>query len=398
MLAKDSRHTPLIEKVTDWITKARHSADVEYPLDNKALVRESLSLAIKAIKNGGEKSASAREALPVILAKAKEMGIGSVESSSSAVIVEKDLSGKWRAVMWPTNNFKDLDGEIITEKAHLDYVAWVNENMEFAPVSVTWHLPETIRKSKADFVGYQNGFLIVSMPLEDDEAAGLFKAMKVCDIGMSHGSLVLKKNKENPRLIEKYLMIECSDLPLSKAANPFTDFAVITKEANMDMQKYLASLLGDEKAEKILEKTGLKQAALREAGIAEKGLQPETEEVKDAPVTSEAAPAADLEQILKAVGERFDIDGLSEFVEKANAALERIPVLEAALVAATEDRDEALAEKISPPIAQKMAWSRPSQSQDTTLSDKNEDDVKLKKSKPETHWLAEQAGVEPVEA
>ena len=163
----------------------------------------------------------------------------------------------------------------------------------------------------------------------------------------------------------------------------------------MDMKEYLANLLGSEKADKILEKTGLKQAELRKAGIQEKAQS--TEPAPETPAAPPVQASPELDQILKAVDEHLDLASLSEFIEKAKDALERIPVLEAALQAAVKDNDEKLAEKIAPPIAKAFAWSRPSTSDKNIPSEDSAEDQKLVKSKPEVHWLAQQAGVDPLE-
>jgi tetrahydromethanopterin S-methyltransferase subunit A len=101
-------------------------------------------------------------------------------------------------------------------------------------------------------------------------------------------------------------------------------------------------------------------------------------------------------QILEAVSKELDIEGLQDFVTKAQEAIDKVPVLEALVVELSKKSEDALAEKIESPIARKMAWSRPSQSADTVLDETDDGDAKLKKSKPQSHWLADQAGVEPV--
>lgn len=421
LIARDRRHLPVLERINDFVSKAVLTAAAEnklsdddfalvverdenkvrkYPIHDKAHVRKSLARAAQMIKEGGEAETDARAALPKIRAAAKKMGIGAMEKSTSAVVVEKDISGSWRAVMWPSNNFKDFDGEILSEKAHQEYVDWVNENMTLAPVFTTWHEPELVRKAQVDFVAYESGYLIMSAPLTDDEAAGLFAAQEVCDLGMSHGSIVMERDAGNPKIITKYRMVEVSDLPLENAANPFTDFSVISKEADMDKKKYLASLLGEERANEFLEKTGLKQAELREAGVEEKGKTDTTPEPETAPepAKTEEKTVPELDAILKAVSEQFDIEGLNAFVLKAQEDSEKLAVLEELVKALKEDGDEKLAEKIAPPITQKMAWTtRPSQSKDNHINDADEKDRLLKQSGPK-HWLSEVTGVEPVTA
>lgn len=419
LIARDRRHTPVLERINNFVTKAVLTAASEsklpdddfalvverggqkirkYPIHDKAHVRKALTRAAQMMKEGGEVSVDARAALPKIRTAAKKMGIGSMEKSSSAVVVEKDASGAWRAVMWPSNNFKDFDGEIIAEKAHQEYVEWLDENKNLSPVFTTWHEPGLVRKNQIDYAAYESGYLIMSAPLTEEEAAGLLIAQEECDLGMSHGSIVLERDPLNPKIITKYRMVEVSDLPLENAANPFTDFSVISKEADMDKKKYLASLLGEERAKEFLEKTGLKQAELREAGVEEKGKTdtPPANEPAAQTATPETPAVPDMEAILKAVSEQFDIEGLNAFVQKAQEDSEKIAVLEELVKSLKESGDEKLAEKIAPPITQKMAWTiRPSQSKDNHISEADQEDKLLKQSGPK-HWLSEVAGVDPV--
>jgi hypothetical protein len=426
IIAKDKRHLPLSESISNFISKASLTSSREeklpdgsfafvgvvngqnirkYPIHNKSHVRNSLSLIAKDISENNLNVSDRNEILVKIKSVAKEMGIGTIENTSSSVIVEKDLQGNWRAVMWPTNNFMDLDGETISEIAHKEYVDWVNKNMHLSPVFITWHKPETVRKNRVDYVGYENGFVIMSAPLEEMEAANIFKAMKICDIGMSHGAMVIQRDPLDKNVILKYRTIEVSDLPLDNAANPYTDFAIISKEANMDQKTYLTELVGAEKAEEIIKKTGLKQDKLRKDGVTEKdkNQEPENEENPKPDTILEPVSGINKEQmdaILKQFGDSIDIDGLNDFVAAAQDAMEKVPILESLIKDLKSDQDEELAEKISPKIEKSFAWSskRASIRQDTILQKDDENDEKLKKSKPETHWLSEISGVEPVEA
>lgn len=410
--AIDSRHTSVIEKAKDFITKKKLTASAEnalpdsdfalvverdgnkvrkYPIHDKAHVRNALSRAAQMIEQGGEDAADAKAALPKIKEAAKKMGIG-VEKG---LIVEKDASGAWRAVMFPTNNFKDWDGEILSEKAHLEYVEWVNKNMDLAPVFLTWHRAGTRREAQIDFVGYENGFLIMSAPLTEKEAAGLLRAQTVTDIGMSHGTFVLERDGG---VINQYRMVEVSDLPLENAANPFTDFAILTKEANMDTKKYLAEVLGsDELAEKYLARTETKQKELRDAGVKEAEKPAET---PAAPVQSAVAPATvqtNKDEIVAQVLKELDVEGLQEYLTKANEAIEKVPVLEGLVRDLSKSRDDQLVEVLTPKAERKFLWSkaRASESKETVVTEKDE---KLIKSVPgiDDEW-ASALGVTPLQ-
>jgi hypothetical protein len=415
LIAKDNRRVSVIEKLTDWVDKKKLTYRAEqalsddqfaltyeedgkkvrkYPIHDKAHVRNALARAAQMIKQGGKAAEDARKALPKIHSAAKKMGIGSMEKDRSSVMVEKDATGGWRAVMWPSNNFKDWDGEIISEKAHLEYVEWVNKNMDVAPVFLSWHKGGTRREAQADFVGYENGFLLMSAPLTQKEAAGLLRAQALTDVGMSHGSMVFER-KGN--VIEKYRMVEVSDLPLENAANPFTDFETLTKEVEMDTKQYLASVLGsDELAEKFLAKTQEKQDALRKAGVEEKEVVAET--TPEDKTEAKPEDALKIEDVIARVSKELGMEELSEQFAKLQEAAEKVVVLESVVKELSKNRDEELAEMIQPKISSKLSWmnNRPSQKSETVLKD-NEEDEKLKKAKPEVGWLSEITGTTPLQ-
>lgn len=422
-IAKDRRELSMLEKVGDFMSKAKLTASAEnalsdsdfalvreeggkkvrkYPIHDKAHVRNALARAAQQIKEGGAGAADAKAALPAIRAAAKKMGIGDVQKSKSSIIIQKDLSGKWRAVMWPTNNFIDYDGEIISKEAHEEYVDWVNKNMDLAPVFLSWHTPGTQRENKIDFITYENGFILASAPLTEKEAAQLLRVQLTKDLGMSHGSFALERDPNDENIVTKYRTVEYSDLPLEKAANPFTEFSVLMKEAAMKKDEklaYLSELLGPEEAAKFVEKAGLKQEALREAGVKEKDKETDSEatpEKKDETPKQDAGILTPEQEaaVVALVSKELDIPGLTDTIkdlmEKAKEA-EKVPELEAVIKELVRSNDEKLAEKIAPKA---MPWSkdvRPSQSKDTLVKEGDNDDDKLLESKP-SFWMDELVG------
>lgn len=376
----------------------------KYLIHDKAHVRNALARAAQMIKRGGSAAADARKALPKIHAAAKKMGIGaSMEKEHNAILIEKDSKDQWRWVGWVSNNFVDWDGDIISEDAHKEYVDWLDKNMDVAPAFVCWHLPGTARKSSVDFAMYEKGFLIMSGALEEDEAAGLLKAQAKVDLGMSHGTFVLSRDPKDLRVIAKYRMYEASDLPLVKAANPFTDFETVSKEVGMNKKEYLAQILGSvEKADAFLEKTGLKQKALDEAGVESKEqtaapVEPApVEPIPDPATKEEVPPVAEPPNVVDEVLKAMDIDGLNAFVAQAKADHEKIPVLEELIKNLQGDQDEKLAEKLTPPVA-RFTWSqekRASQAEENVVPKEEKD--KVKPGVPEGYWLSDVTNTAPV--
>lgn len=427
ILAHDGRKISLVEKALDFIEKKKLTAKVEnalsdeqfalvresggkkerkYPIHDKAHVRNALARAAQMISEGGEAAADAKAALPKIRAAAKRMGIEvSMEKDRNAILVEKDASGDWRWVGWVSNNFIDWDTDIFCEAAHKEFVNWVNENMDVAPVSMSWHIPATTRENQVDFATYENGFLIMSGKLTESEAAGLLRVQKSIELGMSHGTFILGRDPKDPRVVTKYRTYEVSDLPLENAANPFTGFETVTKEAGMaDKLKYLSDLLGSERAKLYLEKTGQMQQQLKEAGIENKD---KMEETPAEPVTppAAAAPVAPVvpqdEQVVKMVEkvlkEKYRIDDLNAWVAQANEAIEKVSVLEDLVKSLSVSAEEKVAEMLTPPIAS-LAWAMKNRASLSDKTEAKEDDavVKSKPGVPAEYWLSDATGTVPV--
>lgn len=407
--AYDRQHSGVFENITDLIEKAKLTAKREnklsdeqfalvrdeggvkvrkYPIHDKAHVRNALARAAQMIARGGPAAKDAKAAMPKIRAAAKRMGIGvSMKKENNALMVEKDAKGDWRWVGWVSNNFIDSDGDIFSEDAHKEYVGWLDKNMDVAPVFVTWHTPGTFRENAVDFAAYEKGFLIMSGKLTEQEAAGLLKARKETEIGMSHGTFVFGRDPADPRVVTKYRMYEVSDLPLDRASNPFTAIDTITKEVDMDKQAYLATILGsEEKAKAFLEKTGMKQKELQAAG-AENKEKTETTETPAAP------PAPDIQALVKELG----LDELSAWVEKASEALEKLPVLEEMVKELAQSKEEKVAEMISPPAAAVFSWVSAAKEKQAKKTEIQPNDPLTKETPgvPADYWLSHVTGTTP---
>jgi len=368
-------------------------------------VRNALARAAQQMKRGGEGAADAKAAMPKIRAAAKRMGI-EMGMEKSAILIEKDAKGDWRWIGKPTNNFIDWEEDIISKSAHQGYAAWLDENPELAPVFLTWHIPGTAREHPADFWMEQDGALIMSGVLTENEAAALFKAQKVTDLGMSFQGLGMRLDKSDPRVVTNYWMYEVSDLPLDKAANPFTTLETMIKEVGMDKLEYLTTIMGSkEKAEAYLAKTGQMQKQLAEAGITSKEKGQETEdggqktEITTSPVT--AALPVDVKAILEQVAKELDVEGLNAFVAQAQESLAKVEVLEELVKSLQSSTEDKLAEMLEPPAA-RFAWSkekRPTASDKTKLKKDAGEDDKLAKAVPgvpDEYWLNKLTNTVPV--
>jgi hypothetical protein len=426
ILAADKRHTGVFERVGDMVSKAvltsiaENSLDDsqfalvktldgkkirEYLIHDKAHVRNALARAAQMLEKGGEVAAAAKAALPNIRAAAKKMGIEmSMEKDKDSIMIEKDANGDWRWVGWVSNNYIDWDGDILSKEAHEEYIAWLDANPDMAPVSTTWHMPELVRKNVTDFWAYEKGFLIMSGKLTEEEAEGLLKAKILTGLGMSHQSLALARDVNDKRIVTKYRMYENSDLPLENAANPFTNFEVISKEVDMDKLKYLAQYIGEDKAKAFLEKAGLKKEALDAAGIESKEKQEKTPTVPATPespattVVNVAAPA-DASAIIEKLKKELGMEELNEMLTGLVETAEKVPLLEGLLKEVLSKQEDKLAEILTPP-AERYVWmqkNRASQSDATVLKKDDAEDNKLKERKPNVGWLSEVTNTEPVQ-
>jgi len=368
-------------------------------------VRNALARAAQQMKRGGEGAADAKAAMPKIRAAAKRMGI-EMGMEKSAILIEKDAKGDWRWIGKPTNNFIDWEEDIISKSAHQGYAAWLDENPELAPVFLTWHVPGTAREHPADFWMEQDGAFIMSGVLTENEAAALFKAQVKTDLGMSFQGLGMRLDKSDPRVVTNYWMYEVSDLPLDKAANPFTTLETMIKEVGMDKLEYLTTIMGSkEKAEDYLAKTGQMQKQLAEAGITSKEKGQETEdggqktEITTSPVT--ATLPVDVKAILEQVAKELDVEGLNAFVAQAQESLAKVEILEELVKSLQSSTEDKLAEMLEPPAA-RFAWSkekRPTASDKTKLKKDAGEDDKLAKAVPgvpDEYWLNKLTNTVPV--
>ncbi len=410
ILATDARHTGVIEKginlVKSLISNGGVRLDETMDLSSKSHVRKALAQVVKQIEAGGDAEVDARKFLPVIRTAAKETGV-EAGLDRSAIIIEKDAKGDWRWIGTPTNNFIDWQEDILSKSAHEKYVAWLDENPECAPVFVTWHTAGTARENPVDFWMQKDGAVVMSGILTEDEAAALLTVQKDVDLGMSHQAFALRLDPEDSRVITDYWMYEVSDLPVDRAANPFTMLETMTKEVGMDKLEYLATIMGSEKAEAFLKKTGQVQKTLQEAGITSKEKEEAPAESPAAVVTppSPAAPVSvDLAEIVKELEKQFDIPGLNAFVAQAQEDHSKVEVLESLVKELSKSSDDQLEKALTPPVA-RFAWSqanRPSQSDGTKLQkgkeDEGEDLANLQPGVPEDYWLSKATNTVPIQA
>jgi hypothetical protein len=392
----------------DSTGKTKPLALRHFPIHDETHVRSALAQAAQSLQKGGKSAEVARLAMPKISTAAKEMGIGMPsEENDNGLLVQKDNNGDWRWIGWVSNNFKDREGDIITEKAHQEFVQYLDDNPNDAPRFWSWHTKETERKHRADWWDYRNGFLLMSGKLTEKEAQGLLRVAAKQQLGMSHGFVALR-DPQGQHLIKFYRSYEASDLPLKSAANAFTDVNALLKQEVKPMSKdkaaYLTEVLGEEQAARILKDAEDAQKLLDGAGVESKeneeekegsddgGSPKETVEVKESPALDKL-----VELITEKVAKSLDLDALETWVETTSKSLELLPAIAKALDNMQKDSDEQLAEIIEAPVTKaRRAWSvRESESKDNIV----EDDDPLKETTKESgdNWLSNLAGAPALE-
>lgn len=234
---------------------------------------------------------------------------------SDGFMVRKGVDGNWYGYGKPTNNFLDLENEILTEAAHREFIGYLKSHSDEMPELWLLHVDGTATTYKACWADYTDNAVHLVWRLTEEEAA-MFKALELkYDLAMSHGFQVLKRTGN---LIEKYRMKEASVLPRERAANPYTDFGV-KEEQKMAFSKedrqFLVDALGEEKVA-ALETANEKAAAILRQNVEHKSTDP----------TPEATPPADTPPEQPAFVTQAELDSLrSELSEAFGAILARLP-------------------------------------------------------------------------
>ncbi len=213
----------------------------------------------------------------------------------------KDTAGELRWFAWMSNKWRDRDNpaEIIEEKAHFEYVAWVDRTKQF-PEAWLWHTPGT-KWGQADWVDYADGFLVVSGTV-DKGFEDVAEALVGEDLGVSHG---FRYRHSDPQrgIIGRYRSFELSPLPPDAAANQWTSMDMIGKEVDMGFndakREFLVGKLGEERVNLLENDTKGMKEALEKAGVEWKDL----EAIEDGDGDKDTSPVTLSEDASKAIAD-----------------------------------------------------------------------------------------------
>jgi hypothetical protein len=243
--------------------------------------------------------------------------------------------------------------------------------------------------------------------LTPTEAAGIRRAEKAFGpLGMSHGFISAEHLRDRNRgLVNRYRTFEGTFLPQNKAANLWTPFQTLQKEAHMpvtdEKRDFLAAVIGEGEVEELEDGAKARADALDALGVESKDtLPPADDDTPEAEAAIEEDPdpeaepaedpepakeAPDAEAIAKAVAENLGIKELDTFLKGLKSQLEE--VAESVQVNATDlqklaghvlelqkSDDEKVAELLSPQNdPESPIWkAAASQSDDNVIPDDKE--------------------------
>lgn len=135
----------------------------------------------------------------------------------------KDLHGRTRFVAVHSNNFYDREGEVFPAERHREFERWVDETKEY-PELLVWHVPGA-RLGQADMITFDsNGFMVSSGTIDPGMEGAAERLGELGALGVSHGYYYDEKSDDG--VFGRYRSFEISVLPLERAANELTGFAV----------------------------------------------------------------------------------------------------------------------------------------------------------------------------
>lgn len=137
--------------------------------------------------------------------------------------IEKTLDG-YRTYYIYSNNFKDAHHQIISEAAHKEYVAWVDQTKLY-PEQHLWHAGPLSRFGSIDCIDYVDGFMFATGMVDPDKhhIAEALKE-KQDELATSHGFYGLIEPQT--QIYNLYRVFEIGPLPVGAEANKWTSIGV----------------------------------------------------------------------------------------------------------------------------------------------------------------------------
>lgn len=260
-------------------------------------------------------------------------------TEASSFTVFKGADGQYYWHTRHSNNFKDKDQEILSEKAHLAFETRVDMGLVPMPELWSWHTGGT-RQGQAKMLFYDNHIMNAIGTFDntpEGETARKFYEANVGKIELSHG-FTFPKWAFKDGIYEVYNTFEISTLPIGAAANPYTTFEEIKAMAlSEEKRQWLEQTIGKERTDQLLSENEKMGKAIEELGanykdFADVPANAETEtpaeETPENPATEEkpkpdvTAFAQLLSDILEGQGHILEVvEGQGKAIKAQNDAL-----------------------------------------------------------------------------
>lgn len=270
-----------------------------------------------------------------------------VETEESVFSFYKTDEG-YRFFVLASNNFKDRHKEIITAKAHDEFVEWCDKEKAYPELWI-WHAKGS-RIGEVDWIDSNDGMLVCSGLIDPDKVQLASSISAKSFDHVSHGFLGVT-TKEG--YITKYRSYEISLLPGQYAANLGTFGVNLIKEISMPFsdakrKTLLDAVGGDESVIKDWEsQTDALKKSFQDLGIEYKEV--DTDDVR-AELASVTKAVGDLAAVVLANNKTID-----ERVEEAMTA--RVKDVEGTKkYIATEKDDNEPSDKVTPEVKNGQNW------------------------------------------
>jgi cation transport regulator ChaB len=278
-------------------------------------------------------------------------GAAGTAGLQEALCIVKQADGRMRWYARYSNNFKDRDGEIITEGAHKEFVGWAASGGVY-PELWLWHTPGT-RFGQSDWLDFADGFTHASGLIDDTAGAlAVVGALRDKELGVSHGMLCSQQGN----LITKYRSFEISVLPLERASVWTTSFDIAGKETQMaftpEKRTFLVSALGEDRVKALEANTDAAVGALKQLGV----------EYKSAEAVEAVAAEEASEGFKTLAGQLSELTSMVK--ELAAAQVAQAAVVKELQKPIEEQLDDAFLAK----VASKVAATRPTEAKDNVTT------------------------------
>jgi len=326
---------------------------VQLTSEQKSMAVGRIGRAIGRVDGTGEAKDNLRERLDAVkeitikdevIRKAKNAFKATLEAMSSiprkknqdasvayigrdSITFTKDKSGALRWVATYTNNFRDRDNppEVFTDAAHKQFESYI-DNDGAMPELWLWHTPGT-SLGKADWLSYANGFVTATGLVASGHEAEAEALASMKGLALSHGYEYIP-GKDGQ--IDWYRTFEISILPNQKAANPWTDFAMIESEVKEmkfrnEKRPFLVKVLGEDEVTNLENNQEARAKFLTELGVDSKEFEePDSTDGSTGNETTPADVGELVKQITKGITESAEFKGFVERIGDIEKTVEGI--------------------------------------------------------------------------